>query len=298
MKYVRRTTESYIKECSIVHNHKYDYSKTRFNGMLKKITVICKVHGEFQPYAQNHLKGTGCKKCSQYDTLEEFINKAINVHGEKYSYSKSVYTGSKNNIDIECPMHGFFHQRPNDHLNGSGCPTCKPNHKITTEEFIDRANRKHNHEYDYSLVEYIKSNKPVIIQCSLHGKFSQTPNNHLCGCGCPKCSNYGFSPDIDGYFYLQEIKTGDLVYYKFGITNRPVETRLLEQKKKSNLEHEIVYVLKSSGTIVQNLEKILKRKYNNYVPKLDYPDGYTETFSIDDLQSVHDIIVEYILDNL
>lgn len=206
MKYVRRTTESYIKECSIVHNHKYDYSKTRFNGMLKKITVICKVHGEFQPYAQNHLKGTGCKKCSQYDTLEEFINKAINVHGEKYSYSKSVYTGSKNNIDIECPMHGFFHQRPNDHLNGSGCPTCKPNHKITTEEFIDRANRKHNHEYDYSLVNISNQTNLLLYNALFMVSFHKLQIIIFVDVGVRNVPIMDFRPTLMGIFTYKKSK--------------------------------------------------------------------------------------------
>lgn len=108
----------------------------------------------------------------------------------------------------------------------------------------------------------------------------------------------GFSKDLSGYFYVQEISTPDLVYYKFGITNRPVEERLLEQKKKSNLEHKIVYVLKSSGSIVYNLEKILKSKFKSYVLKTDFPDGYTETFGICDIDVVEDVIVEYILNNI
>lgn len=298
MKHIRRTTETFISECKVVHDNYYDYSKTVFSGMLKTITVICPEHGEFHPYAQNHLKGTGCRKCSHYDTLKTFICKAKKVHGEKYSYTTVEYEGSKINVNIECFKHGIFKQRPNDHLNGSGCPLCKPNHPMNTDEFVEKANIKHDFTYDYSLVKYKKSNIPVSIRCLIHGMFEQTPNNHLNGCGCPKCSNYGFSKELSGYFYVQEISTSDLVYYKFGITNRPIEERLLEQKKKSNLEHKIVYVLKSSGSMVYNLEKILKTKFKGYVPKTDFPDGYTETFGICDIDLVEDVIIEYILNNI
>ena len=54
----------------------------------------------------------------------EFIRMAINKHGDKYDYSKSEYTRSKDNIIIICPKHGEFSQRASNHLSGSGCPRC------------------------------------------------------------------------------------------------------------------------------------------------------------------------------
>jgi len=41
-------------------------------------------------------------------TTKEFINKAINVHGDKYDYSKVNYTGSTNKVIIICKEHGQF----------------------------------------------------------------------------------------------------------------------------------------------------------------------------------------------
>ena len=59
--------------------------------------------------------------------------------------------------------------------------------KYTTEEFIKKAKSIHGDEYDYSLVEYTNSYSKVNIICLKHGKFEQTPNNHLNGNGCPNC---------------------------------------------------------------------------------------------------------------
>jgi hypothetical protein len=67
--------------------------------------------------------------------------------------------------------------------------------KLTTEEFIKKAEKIHGNKYDYSKVEYIKSSKNVIIICPMHGDFPQTPNHHISvkstglyyGKGCPKC---------------------------------------------------------------------------------------------------------------
>lgn len=59
--------------------------------------------------------------------------------------------------------------------------------KLTTEEFIFKASKKHNNFYDYSLVNYSKANAKIKIICPKHGLFEQQPNNHLFGQGCIKC---------------------------------------------------------------------------------------------------------------
>lgn len=59
--------------------------------------------------------------------------------------------------------------------------------KLTTEEFVKKARVVHGDKYDYSLAKYVKTSAKVVIICPEHGEFSQTPNRHLAGCGCPKC---------------------------------------------------------------------------------------------------------------
>lgn len=62
--------------------------------------------------------------------------------------------------------------------------------KLTTEEFIEKAKKKHGNLYDYSKVEYITSHMPVKIFCKKCQKyFYQAPNNHLTGAGCYDCGN-------------------------------------------------------------------------------------------------------------
>lgn len=60
--------------------------------------------------------------------------------------------------------------------------------RLTNKEFIILANKKHNHKFEYSLVNYLNSQTKVDIICSLHGVFSQIPAAHLSGQGCPKCN--------------------------------------------------------------------------------------------------------------
>ena len=127
-------------------------------------------------------------------TLEEFIQKAIEVHGDKYRYSKVNYINSRSKIIIICPDHGEFEQTPVSHIRGQGCPKCKAeklsNLKFSnTEEFIQKATEVHGNKYDYSKVIYTGCFTKVLIICKKHGEFQQVANYHLMGNGCPNCKS-------------------------------------------------------------------------------------------------------------
>ena len=59
--------------------------------------------------------------------------------------------------------------------------------RITTRDFIERANVVHGDRYDYSLAEYLGIHRHVTIVCAEHGPFQQSPANHYYGKGCPDC---------------------------------------------------------------------------------------------------------------
>ena len=125
---------------------------------------------------------------------ESFIEKAHEVHGDKYDYSKVIFKYAKEPVEIICPKHGSFWQRPQDHyLKGCGCPKCKGEkviqvHSYKKEDWIKLVTEKYKNKYDYSKVDYIDYNTPVIIICPIHGEFKCTPNNHYKSItGCPKC---------------------------------------------------------------------------------------------------------------
>lgn len=122
-------------------------------------------------------------------TTEDFIEKAKKAHGNKYCYDKSAYINATTPLIITCPIHGDFHQTPNSHLSGRGCPKCSNNNvKKTTEEFIADAIKTHGSKYDYSKVKYVNNASKVCIICPEHGEFWQIARNHLNGDGCPKCA--------------------------------------------------------------------------------------------------------------
>jgi hypothetical protein len=58
------STIDYINKANLVHNNKYNYTKTVYVNTYAKIIIICPIHGEFQQSAKDHLKG-GCRHCAK-----------------------------------------------------------------------------------------------------------------------------------------------------------------------------------------------------------------------------------------
>lgn len=122
------------------------------------------------------------------------IQRAKLVHGEKYDYSKFVYTTRFQKSVIVCPLHGEFAQTPGNHFQGKGCPGCigdkiRKSKALTLDEFIQRSNMKHNNKYDYSKFIYFNGQTKGIIICPLHGEFEQIPQDHIRGIGCYNCGH-------------------------------------------------------------------------------------------------------------
>lgn len=191
-------TEEFIKKAREVHGDKYDYSKVEYVNSKTKVCIICPKHGEFWQEPVNHLQGKGCLKCGRERTaqfhsksLEQFLQDAKKVHGDKYDYSKVVYGDWQTKVTIICPIHGEFVQSPTTHLQGSGCPKCGNDRtamRMNNDSFIKKAKAVHGDRYDYSKVEYVYNKTEVCIICPEHGEFWQKPKNHLSGYGCPICS--------------------------------------------------------------------------------------------------------------
>lgn len=187
--------EYFVKTATERFKGKYDYSKVEWNGYKRKVCIVCPEHGETWQTPYLHLRSQGCPTCSgHYLNKKYFIEKAKQIHGDKYDYSKVEYKGSQTPVCIICPKHGEFYQKPNGHLMGHGCWKCygeatSARLKKPIEDFLLTAEAVHHGKYDYSLVEYVDRRTPVKILCPKHGLFFQTPKSHIRGAGCPMCNN-------------------------------------------------------------------------------------------------------------
>ncbi|MBR6517589.1 MAG: DUF723 domain-containing protein [Bacilli bacterium] len=96
-------SELFIEKVKEIHHNKYDYSNTKYIGMLKPITYICPIHGEITQRAQDHLRGYGCSKCANFDSKQE--NEIYNIlkeyHNDIIKNDRTILEGKE--LDIYIP---------------------------------------------------------------------------------------------------------------------------------------------------------------------------------------------------
>lgn len=126
---------------------------------------------------------------SKKTTTEEFVAKAISLHGDKYDYSKVEYTTTRGKVCIVCPKHGEFWQSPEIHLGGSICPKCSnDNRKHTLDYYIELSKKMNGDKYDFSHAVYVDCRHEIEIHCKECGNvFYLTPSSLNRGHGCRMC---------------------------------------------------------------------------------------------------------------
>lgn len=180
------------------------FEKLIYLGTAKKCILICKKHNvEMFSRPSDFLKSGHCccKKCTEEVNSKKgeilFLNKAKEIHNNKYDYSLMNYKNRKTKVKIICPEHGSFEQLPSNHIHPKkpqGCPKCghlkaAKKKQITTKEFIQKSKEINGNRYDYSKTKFINMKTKVEIICPEHGSFFQNPDNHLRKkYGCPFCN--------------------------------------------------------------------------------------------------------------
>lgn len=147
-------------------------------------------------------------------TQEQFINKAKDKHNNYYDYTLVNYISATTKVQIICPKHGVFEQQPNNHLFGQRCIKCmgdsvRKARISSTKDFVEKSKKIHGDKYDYSLVNYKTGKDKVIIICSTHGEFLQTPFAHSSPSmkqGCPYCNISKGEDEVEKYLIKNKIE--------------------------------------------------------------------------------------------
>jgi hypothetical protein len=127
-------------------------------------------------------------------TTEIFIERAKEIHGDKYDYSKVNYTLMNNKVCIICKEHGEFMQSASKHFKGQGCRSCgykknSDSKNIPYETFLERATKMHGNKYKYVKESYKSISTKIKIICPMHGEFMMESRHHYeRGSGCKNCS--------------------------------------------------------------------------------------------------------------
>ena len=185
------TTEEFIRRANSIHNSFYDYSCTVYTCMHTKVKIIDPEYGEFWQSPMGHLqkqghplRGRGKAADSRRKTLDTFIKKAREKHGNFYDYSKVKYTHCDTKVLIVDPEYGEFWQSPYQHLNSHGCPARTSDKKYTIHvdhiipmSVIYSQKRQHNKwTKDRPLYRFLNSD---INLTEVTSKFNNEKSDHV-----------------------------------------------------------------------------------------------------------------------
>jgi len=240
-------------------------------------------------------------------TQEEFIDRCKKIYGDQYSYEKIVYVNTRSNVLVECKDHGLFEKNARALLQGNGCRICNSRWKeyinrqrMTTKEFIKKANDKHEGFYSYKKSNYTNSRTKLVITCPIHGDFEQQAGGHLEGYGCQKCADlkhgdyrpwfiktyfdkYPEKKNIPAKLYLLYNKEED--FYKVGITTKDnIEERV---KYMSYYRFEIIDSICDTMYNIAIAEQEILAKATRYKPKKRFG-GYSEC--IKEFINIHEYV--------
>lgn len=304
-----------IEECKIKFNNKFKYDEKNIIKVTEVMKIKCPIHGDFEQILRVHLRSThGCPDCAniassvkQRGTTEDFIRKAKGVHGNLYSYNKTVYVKDKTKVTITCKKHGDFNQDPSSHVSGqnpTGCPHCgvikikeKQKHSV---EILKELLKDLPDTISVDLSTYTTYTTKMKCTCNVHGEFYQTLPILLNGkYMCPACSkehkgwNKSLYVGVPTTFYCIELPNN---LFKIGITkSNDVYIRYSKEERKSikSIKYQVTFM---DGGTAWEFEKQILRNLREFKylgsPILKFT-GISEILTIDPtkiiLKEIHEL---------
>ena len=157
--FIQRAEEKYGVET-------YGYDEVVYVNSYTKVKIycpVCKEYFEIIPASFLNSTSLGCPKCSNREkglksrmSQEEWISRAQAKWGDVCDYSKTIYNGANNEVEVFCKEHqGYFRQRASTHMTSAyGCPICSFRHTASEslgekeiEEILKSLGIKYEREY-------------------------------------------------------------------------------------------------------------------------------------------------------
>lgn len=243
---------------------------------------------------------------------EQFIERAKEIHGDKYNYTKVSYINARTKVCIICPIHGEFWQTPDNHVNKLvNCPRCSSVHRAkkqtkTKEEFIKELKRE---DLDFSDIEYISYSSPIKnIRCKKHNLFFSVVSGQALKKGgyCPECVKEKRNHHKTNEEYIEELKTLQLdkVYdfSKINYINAKTPITMICKSCNAEFQHSPRSFLNGVVKACPNcnyyigekiIEEALKENNVKYIPQFRFTKTEISTLSFDFYLPDKNITIEY-----
>lgn len=251
----KKTQSEFLEEAIKKFGNKFDYSKVEYKNSQTKVCIICPEHGEFWAKPSVFLSSiNGCPECSglhKWNT-EKFIEKAKEIHGDKYDYSLTHYVNKRTPVSIICPIHGVFKQNPHNHIfQKQGCPECgkkyaKEWRRGQYNDFIEESKKRFGDIYEFPEINtlYKNSHSKIRIKCRKCGNmFEKIACDHLTSPhgGCLKCYANTSAAETEIGEYVKSIVGPENVIFRDRKTLGNIELEIYIPKYKLAIEYNGLY---------------------------------------------------------
>jgi len=107
-------TEAFIAQARLDHGDRYLYHKTEYVLSKKKVTITCKIHGDFVQTPHDHTgnKAQGCPECARMDRVQGWDNHPKYTHG--YFYAIECFNENERFFKIGISYHKDLRNRYHD----------------------------------------------------------------------------------------------------------------------------------------------------------------------------------------
>lgn len=234
--YNKRTHEEYVKLINDRFPLKYTIL-SEYKNAQSRIWVKCNKCGcEWNPVANNLLRGKGCPQCfgNKKYTTETFKEKVYQMYGEEYKVL-GEYVNSQTKIKIKHNKCGFeYDVKPNNFINGRQCPNCK-NERLSLsnikdhDQFCKEVQEIANGQYEVISQYKGKKKKVKLLHKLCNSIYTVTPDNFLHkGTRCPLCKVSKGEEEIKNFlikhnlpfeieYSFDDLKYNDFLRFDFAV---------------------------------------------------------------------------------
>lgn len=170
----KKTTEEFIEKAKSIHGELYDYSKVVYTRKDEYVTIICKIHGEFQQTPNNHYNSViGCNQCKldrneskPVGDITKILNEWLVEKEKRFDECRNTYPLPFDfyikDLNLLIEYDGVQHYKPIDFWGGeTGFELCQKNDAIKTkyclENNINLLRIRYDQDHISVLKEYFKN---------------------------------------------------------------------------------------------------------------------------------------------
>lgn len=199
--------EKFVAAAREIHGDNFGYDAVVYLNARTDVEIYCRLHKRsFKQVPDVHLRGSsGCPDCksakirqsnailyaNRTTSFDEFLRRARQQHGGRYTYDATSYVAMNKNVRITCAQHGVFTQRAQRHADGAKCKQCiNEELRISEKEWRTRFARKFGKRLTSTCSgEWQGFDTPVTVTCPHHGhEWSTTAKTSIDGNGCRLCN--------------------------------------------------------------------------------------------------------------